>query len=36
MAVVNFFNQYGYALVDAYPITETSGLVYHYVMRKEN
>jgi hypothetical protein len=35
MGVVNFFHKYGYVLVETYLVSETSGLVYHYVMKKE-
>ena len=34
MGVVNFFVQYGYTLEFAYPVTTSSGNVYHYIMKK--
>jgi hypothetical protein len=36
MGAVNFFNQYGYVLIETFLVTESSGLVYHYIMKKEN
>jgi hypothetical protein len=35
LAAVNLFAEYGYVLDMAYPLTTSSGNVYHYIMRKE-
>jgi len=35
MGAVNFFNEKGYSLFDAYPISVGNSSVYHYIMVKD-